>query len=316
MELHVGAPARAPIDEQVAFIQRLESLGFAGVGIAEDTRFGDPFETLLAAADVTSKLWLYPAVVNPVSRTPEQLAKRTSALFARAPGRTKLAIGAGDAALAEAGQRPANLRELKNAVVDIRSRLGEGSTTLFDRLPKGTPTKLLPPPVLLAASGVRTLEAAGQVADGVLVTSGLSLPVRDAVVEAVAQGAINAGRRSRNIPVTYYTLVSIDDDRDKAIERTRPWMHFWLGRGMFKLSLKAIAMPTPPFPTADAIPKAFLHRLANELVLAGTPSEVSARVARLKADGVSSLFLMLPGGPKQHASGLEQLAKYVLPAAG
>ena len=316
MDLHVGAPVSAGLDDQVAFIKRAESLGFGGVGVAEDARFGDPFETLSAAADVTSTIWLYPAVVNPVSRTPDRLTKQTRALFGRAPGRTKLAIGAGDAALVGAGKRPANIRELKSAIVDIRSRLGDGSTALFDRLPKGTPATLLPPPVLLAASGVRTLEAAGQTADGALVTSGLAPEAREAVMKAVAQGAINAGRQSRSIPITYYTLVSIDDDRDKAIELTRSWMHFWLGRGMFKLSLKALALPAPQFPTADAIPNAFLHRLAKELVLAGTPSEVSAHVSRLNADGVSCLFLMMPGGRKQHAAGLEQLAKHVLPSAG
>jgi 5,10-methylenetetrahydromethanopterin reductase len=316
IELHIGAPASAAIDNQITFIQRAESLGFAGIGVAEDARITDPFETLLAAAEVTSKIWLYPAVVNPVSRTPHELAKQTRALFRRAPGRTKLAIGAGDAALVDMGKRPANLRELKSAVVDIRSRLGEGSTALFDRLPKGTPTELLPPPVLLAASGVRTLEAAGQTADGVLVTSGLGPEAREAVMEAVAQGAISAGRRSRNIPITYYTLVSLDEDREKAIERTRGWIHFWLQRGMFKLSLKAIALPAPRFSSADAIPAAFLLRLANEMVLAGTPDEVAAKVARLNADGVSSLFLMIPGGPKQHASGLEQIAESLLPSAG
>jgi alkanesulfonate monooxygenase SsuD/methylene tetrahydromethanopterin reductase-like flavin-dependent oxidoreductase (luciferase family) len=316
MELHVGAPARATLDEQVAFMQRAESLGFSGAGVAEDRRFGDPFETLRAAADATSRIWLYPAVVNPVSRTPEVLANQTRDLFARAPGRIKLAIGAGDAALSEANQRPASLRQLKSAIVEIRSRLSEGSTTLFDRLPKGTPTRLLPPPVLLAASGAKNLETAGQTADGVLVTSGLTYRAREAVMDAVAQGAINAGRRSRNIPITYYSLVSIDEDRDKAIERTRPWIHFWLGRGMFNLSLRALEMPTPRFLTADAIPSAFLHRLANELVLAGTPREVSARVARLNADGVSSLFLMLPGGIRQHEISLEQIASHVLIAAG
>ena len=93
MELHVGAPVSADLDDQVAFIKRAESLGFGGVGVAEDARFGDPFETLSAAADVTSTIWLYPAVVNPVSRTPLQLTKQTRALFARAPGRTKLARG-------------------------------------------------------------------------------------------------------------------------------------------------------------------------------------------------------------------------------
>jgi len=315
IELHIGAPASASLEEQMSFIQRAETLGFTGIGVAEDARLSDPFTTLFAAADVSSKMWLYPAVVNPISRTPRQLAAKTRALFSRAPGRTKLAIGAGDAALAGKNQRPATLKQLRSAVVDIRSRLGEGSIALFDHLPKGTPSHLLPPPVLLAASGAKTLEAAGEAADEVLVISGLGLKIREAVVEAVAQGAIVAGRRSRNIPITHYTLISIDENRDQAIERARSWIYFWLNRGMFKLSLKAIKLPAPPFTTAAAIPRAFLNRLASELVLAGTPSQIAAQVQRLNADGVSSLFLMIPGGPQQHVNGLEQIARYIQRAA-
>jgi 5,10-methylenetetrahydromethanopterin reductase len=314
INLHVGAPASAPIEQQVAFISRAEALGFSGVGVADDSRYGDPFETLTAAARETSRIWLYPAVTNPVTRSANVQAKAIQALSAIAPGRVKLAIGAGDAALVE-GKRPATRAELKKAVVDIREILGDGSIALFDRVPAGTPRELLPPPVMMAASGPRTLEAAGEVADEVLVTSGLALEARAAVIEAVAEGAMAAKRRVRQVPITYYTLVSVDDDREKAIERTRPWIHFWLRQGMFKLSLKAMGIPAPPFATPESIPTQFLHRLASTLVLAGAPDEVAAKLARLGEDGITTLFCMLPGGPKMHERSLELIADCLLPVA-
>ena len=212
IKLHVGAPASASIDRQVGFIARAEALGFSGAGVADDDRFGDPFETLAAAASETSRIWLYPAVPNPVTRSAAAQAQATQDLSGVAPGRVKLAIGVGDAAIGE-GKRPATLRELKKAVLDIREVLGEGSIALFDRVPAGTPTELLPPPVMMAASGPRTLEAAGEVADEVLVTSGLTREAREAVTDAIAEGARQAGRRVRQVPVTYYTLVSLHPDR-------------------------------------------------------------------------------------------------------
>lgn len=314
IKLHVGAPASAPAEEQVAFIARAEALGFSGAGVADDVRFGDPFEALTKAAGETSSIWLYPAVTNPVTRSPVSQARSIQRLNEVAPGRVKLAIGAGDAALGEGG-RPAKLSVLKKAVIDIREVLGEGSIALFDRVPVGTPTELLPPPVMMVASGPFTLEAAGEVADEVLVTSGLALEARAAVMEAIAEGAMTAGRRVRQVPITYYTLVSIHVDRETAIERTRPWIHFWLKQGMFKLSLKAMGIPSPPFPTPESIPAQFLHRLANTLVLAGTPNEVTAKLARLGEGGVSTLFCMLPGGPKMHTEGLDLIAKHLIPVA-
>jgi alkanesulfonate monooxygenase SsuD/methylene tetrahydromethanopterin reductase-like flavin-dependent oxidoreductase (luciferase family) len=315
LQLHVGAPASASLAEQVAFIVRAESLGFDGVGLAEDARFGDPFETLAAAADQTSRIWLYPTVTNPITRTPSQQVTLIRRVAERAPGRVKLAIGAGDAALVASGHKPARLATLRKAVLDIREALGDGSIALFDRIPAGTPPALLPPPVAMAASGARTLETAAEVADEVLVTSGLGLDARTAVTQAIAEGAMRSRRRARDVPVTYYTLVSIDDDREAAIERSRSWIHFWLQRGMFKLSLKAMGLPVPPFATPADLPAGFLRTAANTLVLAGTPHEVAAKVSRLEEDGVRTLFCMLPGGPKQHAVGLDLLATHLLPAA-
>ena len=315
LHLHIGAPVSAPFDEQLAFIARAETLGLDGVGLAEDARFGDPFATLSAAADQTSRIWLYPAVTNPITRTPSQQATLIRALAERAPGRVKLAIGTGDAALVASGRSPARLATLRKAVLDIREALSDGSIALFDRIPAGTPQSLLPPPVAMAASGPKTLEAAAEVADEVLVTSGLALEARTAVTEAIAEGAMRAGRRARAVPITYYTLVSINPDRDLAIERTRPWIHFWLQRRMFKLSLKAMSTPVPPFAEPGNIPAGFLRTAANTLVLAGTPLEVAAKVARLEEDGVRTLFCMLPGGPKQHVEGLDLIAAHLLPAA-
>ena len=312
IKLHVGAPASATVDRQVRFISRAESLGFSGVGVAEDARYSDPFETLTQAAEETSRIWLYPAVTNPVTRSVVMQARATQALSEVAPGRVKLAIGTGDAAI-DKGKSPASLRALTKAVVDIREILGEGSIALFDRVPVGTPTELLPPPVMMAASGPRTLKAAGEVADEILVTSGLSHEARDAVTEAIAEGAMEKRRRARQVPITYYTLVSLHREREIAIERTRSWIHFWLTKGIFALSLKAMKIPAPPFPRPAGIPAQFLRLLASTLVLAGTPNEVAGKLRRLEEDGVSTLFCMLPGGPKMHEEGLELIAEHLLP---
>ena len=323
LQLHVGAPASAPIDEQAKFYARAEELGFAGVGAADDARYADPFDVLSAAVDVTRSIWLYPAVTNPATRTAVQQVRLIQGLAERAPGRIKIALGTGDAAIIDIAhdrpvkaKHPAHLATLKKRVLDVREMLGEGSVALFDHLPRGLPTELLPPPVMMAASGERTLEAAGEVADEVFVTSGLTSEARRAVTSAIALGASRSQRRAREVPVMYHAMVSMDDDRDAAIERTRWWLHFLLGRGVFRLSLKAMRLPAPPFPTQESIPADFMERLASGFALAGTPKEVRARVERLESDGVRTVFCMLPGGPKQNRQALERIARHLLPVVG
>lgn len=313
LNLHVGSPPTASVQEQARFIARAEELGFAGAGVSEDSRYVDPYQVISAAVDVTQSIVLYPAVANPVTRTAVQHGRLVQTLVARAPGRIKLALGAGDVGLLNLGKKPARLTELKKAVVDVREMLGEGSIALFDHLPSGLPTELLPPPVMMAASGERTLEAAGEVADEVFVTSGLTRDARRAVTNAIALGATKARRRAREVPVTFHAMVAIDDDRSSAIERTRWWLHFLLSRGVFRLSLDAMQLPSPRFPEAKDIPTAFLERLAGAFAIAGTPAEVTARIKRMEEEGVRTLFCMFPGGPKDHDRSLQLLAKHVIP---
>ena len=316
LQLHVGPPSSVSVEDQVRFIARAEALGFAGAGIAEDARYVDPYEVISAAIDATTDITLYPAVANPVTKTAVQHGRLISALSARAPGRIKLALGSGDVGLVALGKRPAKLNELKKAVVDVREMLGEGSLALFDHLPKGVPAALLPPPVMMAASGELTLQAAGEVADEVFVTSGLTTAARRAVTNAIAYGAAKANRRAREVPVTYHAMVSIDEDRRVAIERTRWWLHFLLERGIFRLSLSAMEMRLPHFSVPDSIPAALLERLANAFALAGTPAEVIGKVRRLEDQGVRTIFCMFSGGPKEHQRGLEIVAKHLIPVLG
>jgi 5,10-methylenetetrahydromethanopterin reductase len=316
IELHAGVPVGAPLAEQVVFIKRAEELGYAGAGIADDPRFGaDPFVTLAAAAAETRRIWLYPAATNPVTRHPVVLAGLANSLAILAPGRVKLAIGTGDGGVELAGLRPAKLSRLREAVVGIQALL-RGEPAYFGDGPKVTldHPAAFPPPVMMAASGARTLEAAGSVADEILVTSAIAPEATAAVFDHIGEGATRARRRARPIPLTYYTLVSIDEDRERAIERTRPWLHFFVRRGIFKLSLKAMGMPVPPFESPDDIPVALLRTLAGRVFIAGTPREAAAQVARLSESGVQRLFCMFPGGPRLHRDSLEIAAKSLLGA--
>ena len=134
MPIDVGVPTSAVISEQLEFIERAEELGFAGAGTADHLRYGqDAFLILGAAAARTNRITLYPAVTNPVVRSPAILAGLANSLGQLAPGRTKLVIGAGDQSAVEAGVKPATLSQFKEAVVVVGEWQGAEFLTLFGR---------------------------------------------------------------------------------------------------------------------------------------------------------------------------------------
>lgn len=316
IEIHIGGPASAPIARQIAFIRRAEELGFAGVGIADNVEHGhDVFVTLALAAERTSVIELYPAITNPVTRHPFVLASLANSLAELAPGRVKLAIGPGDTGVIQAGLKPATLAELRGAVEAIR-RLLRGEAVRFGNgeerriIAPAKPT----PPVAVAASGPRALELAAEVGDEAMLTVGVDPRIIQAVEHHLATGAEKAGRSVHDLPVTYYTIVSIDPDGEVARERVYPTLLEWLGQGMFRVGLGALGVQIPTPLSRSALSEDTLDELRASLSIAGTPEEVREQFSRLAGNGVRRVFCMALGDEASHVRTMELLAEYVIPA--
>jgi 5,10-methylenetetrahydromethanopterin reductase len=74
-------------------------------------------------------------------------------------------------------------------------------------------------PVYISASGPRTLELAGRIADGVILLVGLFPEALDWAIAQVARGAEAAGRPRP--PVAVFAYGAIGDDEDAALEAAR-----------------------------------------------------------------------------------------------
>ena len=75
MKVDIRVPVGLPVFETAEFIANCETAGFSGVGVHDHQHSGrDVYLTLGLAAQRTSKLTLYPATTNPVTRQPGRLA--------------------------------------------------------------------------------------------------------------------------------------------------------------------------------------------------------------------------------------------------
>ena len=317
LEIHIGGPASAPLARQVAFIRRAEDLGFDGVGIADNVEHGhDVYVALALAAAQTSTIQLYPAITNPVTRHPFVLATLANSLAELAPGRVKLAIGPGDRGVTQVGLKPATINELREAVQAIRGLLRGDAVRFGDGGERRLREPVAPtPPVAVAASGPRALELAAEVGDEALLTVGLDRRIIQAVELHLAKGAEKAGRSIGDLPLTYYTIVSIDPDGQIARERVYPTLLQWLRQGMFRVGLDALGIESPSrSPQSELSPDA-LARLCGVLSIAGTPGEVRERFDRLASDGVQRVFCMALGDEASHEHTMELLAEDVIPGA-
>jgi 5,10-methylenetetrahydromethanopterin reductase len=217
-----------PVDtpgEFCGMVEEIESLGLRHLWLTDSSLHArNCYSYLTLAAARSSRLLLGTAVTNPLTRHPAITAAAAATVDEVSGGRMILGIGAGDRPLLALGFQPSPLATLEAAISGIR-RLWHGEETDLQspgftlrgahlRFPARADI-----PVFVSASGPKTLELAGRVADGVILLVGLFPEALDWAVSQVARGAEVAGRPRPHIAVFAYG--AIDEDEHAALESAR-----------------------------------------------------------------------------------------------
>src|SRR5437016_6767433 len=175
VQVSLRIPGTAPMPELVKLVQQVEAAGFDGAGILDSQLLcRDTFVTMALAATHTSALTLFPAVTNPLTRHASVLAGAIQTVEELAPGRVKVVIGTGYTSAHTIGRKPATLAEMRACIATLRALLG-GESVDFG----GTPGRLTFAskrriPIVMAASGPKAIEVAGEIADGALLLVGFN----------------------------------------------------------------------------------------------------------------------------------------------
>jgi 5,10-methylenetetrahydromethanopterin reductase len=198
-----------------------EDVGFSLVGVADSQSvFRELYATMALCAQATRRVLIGPSVTNPVTRHPAVAASAISTIDEIAPGRAIFGLGSGDSAILNLAERPATLADLRAYVGAVRALQATGATEWRGRTARLTwaPRAV---PIYLSAEGPRTLELAGEIADGVIVNVGLEPAlVRDAVAHVHA-GARRAGRDPAAIDLWTMVRANVTDDVTAGIDEIR-----------------------------------------------------------------------------------------------
>ncbi|MGH3645234.1 MAG: LLM class flavin-dependent oxidoreductase [Mycobacterium sp.] len=218
-------PVYAP-DEFVSMVRHVEDAGMRCLWLTDSSlhsRYCYAYLTL--AAMNTTHIQLGTAVTNPVTRHPALGAVGISTIDEISGGRAIYGIGAGDRPLEALGLRPAKLALLEDSVAATR-RLWSGEHVTMTargfaledahmRLPARTDI-----PIYVSASGPKTLELAGRIADGVILLAGLHPDGIAYALKHIDRGVEAAGR-SKRPEITVFAYGAIDEDEDTALAAGR-----------------------------------------------------------------------------------------------
>ena len=161
------------LPEFLSWCRTAEESGFDTIGVGDSqSLYREAFLAAALCAQETTRVKFGPRVINPMTRHPAIAASGAATLQEIAPGRAVLGIGSGDSSVHNAGVRPARMAEMREYVDAIRGMLTKGQAQYQGETTKFTwgPADV---PLYVAASGPKTLELAGEIADGVIIQTGL-----------------------------------------------------------------------------------------------------------------------------------------------
>lgn len=215
--------------------RELEEMGYAGVKSVETAH--DPFLPLLPAAQATSSLELMTGIAVAFARSPMTVANVGHDLNAASKGR--LIVGLGSQIRPHIQKRysmpwsapAARMREFVLAMRAIWACWHEGKPleflgrfythTLMTPFFTPTNTEFGPPKVYMAAVGPLMTEAAGEVADGMLVHGFTTEKyLRETTLPALERGFAKSGRRREDFEIVYpvFSITGRDEQEMRAAE--------------------------------------------------------------------------------------------------
>jgi 5,10-methylenetetrahydromethanopterin reductase len=308
-------PGTAPMPELLALIRDVEAAGFDGAGILDSQLLcRDTFVTLGLAAANTSGLTLFPAVTNPLTRHASVLASAIQTVEEIARGRIKVVIGTGYTSAHTIGRKPATLAEMRASITTLRALLA-GQATSFGatsgRLAFASGRHI---PVLMAASGPKATELAGEIADGVLLSVGFHPRIVEAVLIHLAEGARRGGRRLEDLEVVWAVRVGMASTTAEARRQARPTVvhQAFLSPRSHWLPYSGVTLPPLDIPPAvrsiypdlshardweqaiaatSFVPDDIIGELCETFGLVGTAEHCAQRIVEMARVGATNLYV-------------------------
>ena len=316
VRVHIRVPGTSPMPDLMRLIRSIEAAGFDGAGILDSQMISrDTFVVLGQAATHTSRLTLFPAVTNPFTRHASVLAGAIQTVEELAPGRVKFVIGTGYTSASTIGRKPATLAEMRECIATVRTLLAGESARFGEtagRLGYAGGRRI---PVIMAASGPKAIEVAGEVADGALLLVGFNRGIVKRALEHLERGARRAGRRIEDLEVIWAVRTASFSTRAEALRQARPTAVHW---GILRWGgywLEPAGLRLPPLEVPDAVwkiypdlshahdwneaiaatsfvPDEVVAQLCEAMGLIGTAEDAAARIAEMTRLGVRNLYLM------------------------
>jgi 5,10-methylenetetrahydromethanopterin reductase len=301
-----------PMERALDVARKADQKGFWGIFMIEEAGY-DTQVTLGALALSTRRARLGSSISSIYTRSAPIYAMSVNTLNTLAHGRAMLGLGTSPPYFVKHWhsmefERPVS--RIKDYVRIIRGILQGGEKMRYEGRavhcrdfqlavdPPGNPI-----PLYVGAIGPQMIAAAGEVADGVLLSPLVSEEYLAYAVEHVQRGAAKAGRDWRQVDIAAPVITTVDPDGQRALENARSMVTYfavvYYYDPLFTISgYKALGEEirrTNKEQGWMAAREVVTDELVRKLTVVGTPDECRQRIRELRAAGLTLPVLNAPG---------------------
>ena len=303
--------------EETAQLARLaEAQGFDYIGVPESQSLAhELYVSLSVVAQATSRVHIGPTVTNPLTRHPAVTASAIASINDLSSGRAFLGIGTGDSAVLNLGLRPAKHSEMREYIEAVRTVLtGQPYEYRGRQIHVKWSQKSVP--VLISAEGPRTLALGGEIADIVMVHTGLSTEILRESIVRIREGETAAGKEAGTTQVWAFAKCNISNDREEAVDEIKMALAA-SGHHAFRFTLEGKHVPEELRESIAILQREYVpveHEqlgqtrnavlsdelgltdyLADRFAVVGTPEECREKVLSIEAANVDTLLITAIG---------------------
>ncbi len=303
--------------EELAQLARLaERQGFDYIGIAESQSLAhELYVSLGVVAQATNKAQIGPTVTNPLTRHPAVTASAIASINDISGGRAFLGIGTGDSAVLNLGLRPAKHAQMREYIDAVRTIL-TGQPYDYQGRQIHVKWSQSSMPIMISAEGPRTLALGGEIADIVMVHTGLSTDVLKESIAQIREGEARAGKAAGATQVWAFAKCNIADKREEAVDEIKMALAA-SGHHAFRFTLDGKHVPEELRESIAILQREYVpveHEqvgktrnavlsdelgltdyLADRFAVVGTPEECREKVRSIEAAGVDMLLITAIG---------------------
>ena len=319
MRLGVYFDGFATTADMLAAARAAEEAGAVSLWFAQHMGYRDAFLGAAAAAGVTRRAALVPTAISVYLWPPLSAAMSIATLDEISGGRAVLSLAVGNILnLGQSGVEPVKpIRVMREYVAALRGLMAGEAVALDGEVHRlrGAHLEVRGDgriPIVVASTGPQMLRLAGEIGDGVVLSTGLTLAATRRCLDHVQAGAHKAGRNMGTLRRVGFINLAVSEDAQAARRQVlRKLAFLFRSRGHAEnIASSGLDIDHAAIIAAnarrdlDAAVALLPERAATVFGVAGTPRECHARLEEYLAIGLDEPIIEISGSAEARAAAL------------